>query len=347
MQNNLLKAGILAIILIILGFTSWELYLRSTGLTIDYDDGETLWSHKRGKVYMPQDKATVFIGSSRIKYDLDTDTWRQLTGEEPVQLAIEGATPLPILHDLANDEDFKGKLIIDVSEILFFNKAKQPTIEPNKCLAYYKDLTPSEKASFHISCAAESRFVFLDKYNFSTNGMLDKLQIPNRKGVFQMPIFPLDFGRVNIDRQNKMTDKFLADTNLQNQVRGIWGFLAKNTLEPPVTGKALDGLIMEVAASVNKIKSRGGTVVFVRTPSSGPFLMGENMGYPRQQYWDRLLKETRTQGIHFMDYKETASYVCPEFSHLAPSDAVHYTKQLVRILEQEKGWKFSRNTNRI
>jgi len=35
-------------------------------------------------------------------------------------LAIEGSCPRPILEDLANDQNFKGKLIVDVTEGLFF-----------------------------------------------------------------------------------------------------------------------------------------------------------------------------------------------------------------------------------
>ena len=96
-----------------------------------------------------------------------------------------------------------------------------------------------------------------------------------------------------------------------------------------------------VQVSVDKIKAHGGQVIFVRTPSSGPFLMGETMGYPREKYWNRLLLVTKCDGIHFQDYPEIAHLQCPEFSHLSQADAILYTKTFVRILG-EKGWKFSR-----
>ncbi len=94
--NKFFKAGLLCLFLVIAFSISWELYWRSKGVTIAYDDGKELWADKRAMVYEPADKATVFIGSSRNKYDLDTDTWRSFTGEEPIQLAFEGASPLPI-----------------------------------------------------------------------------------------------------------------------------------------------------------------------------------------------------------------------------------------------------------
>src|SRR4051812_26627666 len=112
-SRNLLKAGILTVILVSLSLAGWEFYLRSKGVNVAYDDGEALWSDKRAMVYEPADKATVFIGSSRHKYDLDIATWKSITDDHPVQLAIEGESPLPVLDDLANDKNFKGKLVVD------------------------------------------------------------------------------------------------------------------------------------------------------------------------------------------------------------------------------------------
>lgn len=65
------KAALMALALVLAFFISWELYLRNKGVVADYDDGPELWAHTRSMVYEPANKATVFIGSSRIKYDLD------------------------------------------------------------------------------------------------------------------------------------------------------------------------------------------------------------------------------------------------------------------------------------
>jgi hypothetical protein len=86
-----------------------------------------------------------------------------------------------------------------------------------------------------------------------------------------------------------MTEQFLKDTNQQNQVKGVWAFLGKISKEPPASGAKLDSIFSIVKVAVDKIKARGGDVIFVRTPSSGPFLMGENMGYPRTKYFDKLV----------------------------------------------------------
>src|SRR5690349_5064953 len=120
-NENLAQPALFALLLFILAIASWEIYLRNDGSDNAYDDTPALFAHTRGQVYLPKDESTVFIGSSRIKFDLDVPTWKALTGDIPVQLACVGSTPLPVLYDLAKDPKFKGKLVIDVTEVLFFS----------------------------------------------------------------------------------------------------------------------------------------------------------------------------------------------------------------------------------
>jgi hypothetical protein len=41
MQNrSLFKAGILTLVIVVLGITCWEVYLRTHGIGISYDDGK-------------------------------------------------------------------------------------------------------------------------------------------------------------------------------------------------------------------------------------------------------------------------------------------------------------------
>jgi len=337
---TLKKVAFFTVLLVIAFLGSWELYLRSKGVDNAYDDGSPLWSYHRARVYEPVDKATTFIGSSRIKFDLDIDTWESITGEKAIQLAFPGSSPLPQLYDLADDPEFKGKLVVDVTEILFFSEAPNAIERPSKGIEYYHDLTPTQKASFAINRPLESEFVFLDKENYSLNAMLDKLQIKSRPGVFMFPIFPSQFGRVKFNRQEYMTDEFVADTNLHNQVRGIWRFLGNASRNPPIAGEKLDSLLETIKVAVDKIEARGGDVIFVRTPSSGPFWGKEQQIYPREKYWDKLLEYTNQPGIHFADNPRTDHYFCPEFSHLTPADAIDYTHHFIQDIQENTHWSF-------
>jgi hypothetical protein len=339
-EKSILKAALLMLVIVVVVVGSYELYLRNQGKTISYDDGTALWSDKRAMTSEPKDKSIVFIGSSRIKYDLDIPTWEKTTGFHAVQLAVEGSCPRPILEDLANDPNFKGKLVIDVTEGLFFSNAPPNMESPVKNIKYFHDRTPAQRASFELNKVLESQFVFLDKESFSLNARLDQLELKSRPGVFMMPIFPYDFGRTTFDRQAYMTDKFTQDMKLRIQVMNIWKFFSDmHKLAPPMPASELEGIFKSVKVAVDKIKARGGEVLFVRTPSSGPYLQGETIGFPRAQYWDKLLKYTNCPGIHFQDYPAIAHFDCPEFSHLKKTDAVIYTKNFIEILDKEKGWK--------
>ena len=156
----MVKAALLMLTLVVVIVGGCEWYLRSKNVVLAYDDGPPLWSHKRGRVYEPSEKTVVFIGSSRIKYDLNIPTWENLTGTKAVQLAIEGSNPRPILEDLANDPKFKGRLVVDVTEGLFFSNAPPNVSSPNKNIQYYHDLTPAQRVSFWLNKPVESAFVF-------------------------------------------------------------------------------------------------------------------------------------------------------------------------------------------
>ncbi len=338
---NLKKAGILALIMIVIVIGCWEYYLRAQKLKVAYDDGEVLWSDKRAMVYESPDKATVFIGSSRNKYDLDIATWQNFTGDHPIQLAIEGECPRLVLQDLANDKNFRGKLIVDVTEGLFFSSAPNNNTKPKEHIDYYKNRTPAQRAGFQINHLLESQFVFLDKDYFSLNALLYKLPIKKRKGVFALPFdFVMEFGRITFDRQNIMMEKFLVDTSLQNQIKGLWLFFDKINKESPVSGDSLQHVLASVKNATDRIKARGGQVLFVRTPSSGYYWPTECKNFPREKYWNQLLFFTNCPGIHFKDYPEIANFECPEWSHLSQPQAIVWTKNLIEILQKEKGWTF-------
>jgi hypothetical protein len=339
------KAALLMVVIVIAVVGSWEIFLRQKGVDASYDDAPALFAHARTRIYQPADKATVFIGSSRMKYDLDIADWEKDTHTEAIQLSCIGSTPIPVLVDLANDPQFKGRLVVDVTEILFFSNNPFFAERPAKGLKYFKDFTPAQKASLGLDRVVESQLVFLDKDNYSLNAELDKLEIPNRPGFFAMPLFPMEFERTGFSRQSYMQEKMVADTNLQNRVKGIWDFLG-NAMRaaPPTSEKDLEDIFNTVKTSVDKIKARGGEVIFTRTPSSGRFLMGENMGFPRAKYWDKLLTVTGCSGIHFADYPPLSQLVCPENSHLSPAGSLVYTQSLISILQKEKGWAFNHTT---
>lgn len=345
-EKTLFKPAVLSLTIVAIVVLSFEIYLRNHGAIIDYDDGEALWANNRSMVYEPADKSLVFIGSSRIKYDLDLATWKGLTKVHAIQLAMEGSSPRPVLTDLANDLSFKGNVIIDVTEGLFFSMAPPFMETPIKNIKYYHDQTPAQKVSFELHRMVESQLVILNKDYYSLNAQLDQLQLQSRPGVFMMPIFPMNFDKTTFERQEYMTDSFVENKSECDQVKNIWAFFAKmGEGAPPTPPEVYDGIFAAVKADVDKIKLRGGSVLFVRTPSSGPYFQGENMEFPKDKFWDRLLKETNSPGIHFKDYPAMANFDCPEFSHLKLQDAVIFTQLFFEELLKHPGFSYLKSNN--
>lgn len=339
--SNLKKAGILTVVLITALLIGWEIYWRSNGFPISYDDDASLWSTKRIDVYQPADAATVFIGSSRIKFDLDIPTWEKITGDKAIQLSMVGTSPRPFLTDLANDKKFKGNLIIDVTEGLFFGRnTKRTEKTSSEFEAFYKKWTPAQRFSSYVDYIVESQLVFLDKNNFSLNALLDELPIKDRKGVFKLPLFPKGFSLNTSERQSFMDEEFVKNTLQQKQQQNNWIILGSLDKTPGISGDTLATVFKQIKNDIDKIRARGGQVLFVRTPSTGAYREAEKIAYPREKYWDAMLSYTNTPGIYFEDYPSITHFICPEWSHLTPKDAIVFTKNFIDILVKEKGWAF-------
>lgn len=345
-NDHFIKAAILSAAIVIIAMASWEFYLRNKGISFSFDDNEALWAYKRSQIYK-EPGATFFIGSSRIKFDVNIPTWENITGQKAIQLALVGTSPQLILKDLADDKNFKGKLVVDGTEMILYSRDPGDQVNASKSIKYYKNITPAQRVSFSIDYFLQSNLVFLESKKFSLNGIMDNITVPDRKGIPAFHGFPIGFEPTTFDRQNVMSPDFIKDTSRQRRVKEIWaqfGLLNKNL---GITGDTLQKIFADVKASVDKIKARGGQVIFVRPPASGEMREAEKKAYPREQYWDKLLAYTKTEGIHFEDYPETAHFICPEWSHLSPDDAKIYTAHLIKILKEEKGWKFNHSEKKL
>ena len=94
----------------------FELDLRYQGWSPSVSDSAELWSFYRKRASELGDKAIILVGKSRIQVGADLDEIRRMTHLEPVQLAIDGTTPVPVMEDLADDPRITGTIILDFSE---------------------------------------------------------------------------------------------------------------------------------------------------------------------------------------------------------------------------------------
>jgi hypothetical protein len=309
----------------------WEMYWRSEGfVTHDYVDDSGLWAIQRRRVDREGDSATVLIGSSRILFDADLEAWGELwDGRRPIQLALEGTSPRGVLTTLAEDEDFSGLLVIGVTEGLFFaTRGGYLGAWPERAAKE----TPSQWLGQRIFMELEDLFAFID-WDTRLGSIIKRQPWPLREGMYaDSDVRKL--GRKNRERYTHLSPRVEHDSAYREIARNIWlEFLQMPPeLRPPLTDATVDTIVTEVRRDVERIRSRGGEVAFVRFPSTGPFREAERMGLPRERYWDRLVAEVDAVGIHFEDHPELQGYLLPEWSHLSQSEATRFTRNLVPLL---------------
>ena len=83
---------------------------------------------------------------------------------------------------------------------------------------------------------------------------------------------------------------------------------------------------------VDKIRARGGEVVFVRPPSAPDLRTIEDKHVPRARVWDAILAYTHSNGVHIDDLPAVQNLTLPEASHLSRACATVFTDAYLRDL---------------
>ena len=319
----------------------WEIHARASGYQPTLNDTPDLWSEKRATV---QPDSLVLLGTSRMLFDIDLEVLEKGLGQRPTQLAIVGSSPFPILADLAADETFRGTVLLDIVPAMFLAPPGSPPFEASeKALRRYYSWNHAQKWSHRLGIQLESRIAFLKQEDLTLAKLLEKLPIPNRANALIGPAFPPYFYTLDRDRRARMfSEAAMVGTPLQQRVANGW--LPLFTMPPPPTfiplpqfqqmmGQAMETRFRETAKHVAAIQSRGGKVVFLRLPVTGPLVEREEKLAPRAVTWDRLLRENNVPAIHFAEHRDLNAFDCPEWSHLSAEDSVEFTRRLVPHLQ--------------
>jgi hypothetical protein len=189
----------------------------------------------------------------------------------------------------------------------------------------------------------ERRLAFLNKEDLTLNQLLLTLKFANREQVKAPPTLPPHFHEVDEERQGGMTDFAANNTALQKRIQQIW--LPLFTPPPPKKGLSPEEIsagrekmgkfiLGRAKKAVDKIRTRGGEVLFLRLPSTGELRALENKFTPRAHIWNHLLRVTTAPGIHFEDYPQLSGFDCPEWSHLNKKDATEFTRRLIPLFKE-------------
>lgn len=311
----------------------YELYWRYVEKWPAGHDLENLdyWADWRGKVDELGKDDVIIMGSSRGHFDINIHLWDSITGTRPIMLAYPGSSPFHPLADLVENTEFNGLLVMSVAPGLFFTVKDSWGAGRGKAFVdHYYNRTYAQRFSHWIYQYIDPQFSYIQE-ELRLRNLINRLPFENRDSVWHPDIWP---PMVHMDeyRNIRMLHGMETDTVIQNRQTAIW--------TPPVWKNrykdSVDVIMDHYVKMVKKLKDRGARVVFIRPPVTGGYLENEPRLFPREAYWDRLLRETDCPGYHFMDHPDTKGMIPPEWSHLNRKDADLYTKTIIHQLRQDQ-----------
>src|SRR5258708_16119594 len=245
-----------------------ELDWGSTGVTRGYYNSNGEWAQQRRRIDEGEGGKRVLLGASRVLFDVQLRVWEKATGERPIQLAMEGTSPLPMLEDLATDPHFNGRVLVGVAPQVFFpGIAARSDVVP-----YFHNESPSQRIGTWLSMhLLEPYFAFYDP-DFKLNTVVKRQNWPARPGVPTL-LAPRKLSMSEADRNTHVLDKLVTDSAYRELARRIWaqefGHPRPGMETPEKARKVIDEQITRAAAAVAKLRARRVPVGFVRPPPSG------------------------------------------------------------------------------
>jgi len=322
--------ALIVTVLVILFTSLWEWRMRTLELIpgdlgADYD----VWAELRRQVDK-RDVPVVIIGDSRILFDSDLDRATQLISVRPLQLAIAGGSGVPILENLADDPHFKGLAIVGMAETAYFD-TQYAAVRPQKAVELSRWESPSKRGSFLIQRVISHGLAMLDDdYQLSTLVFrLDQDWRPGVKGPYDAVWKAQETAAGG---QSWLWRRLEHDQRMSEHTRNVWHQLFS---PKPLDDESIKAVLVRTKIAVDKIRARGGDVVFVRPPSAPDLRTVEDKHLPRAKGWDALLAYTHTNGIHIDDLPAAQNLTLPESSHLSRACATVFTDAYIRSLADQ------------
>lgn len=297
-----------------------EMMWRSQGYSPSVRDDADLWALERRRVDQANPHVLAILGASRIQVGFSLETFRErYPGIAPIQLAVDGSSPVAALRDLAEDEDFQGlvicSLICEWMEPDFWDTQSE-YVSRNKSISLDSQLDR------RISAYLQSRLSVLHpELNFRrvAYALLQSGGLPEEYYIRTYP------------ERRREADYTLVDVEARLRARSK----GAQQHQPSDPAEWLSNA-REVADLALRITARDGRIAFVRLPSSGPTREADHRAYPRDLYWDRFASIAEVPVLHYEDIDGYEEIPLPDYSHVDRRDAVQYTNLLLDALEREQ-----------
>jgi hypothetical protein len=306
-QSWLLAA---AIVVLLLG--GWELVLRQRGVIPSIEADKEAWILTRARL---KPGSTVVTGTSRIQAVIDPELWMtEVGGEPPIDLALRGSTPIPVLEDLAADTAYHGLVLTEILPMYVYDLRSDGEALVQEYLTAYRNArsSPATRWEAWLRVNVLGHFAFrrqqvLPDESFSTL-LHGRIPAPPYNSMRPDRYHPVSWEKMGVefDRPEIMDTIVFRPTILKTR---------------PAQGAPLDSLFRRIQNSVAAIERHGGHVVFLRFPACGGRKLFEERYCPVSTYWEPLRALTSAPMIDVATDSTVATLHCFDGSHIDVSDA--------------------------
>lgn len=319
-----------------------ELRLWGRGIHATTVDSEAVWLHERERASVLGDRAVVLIGASRIQTDVDLDVLRADTGMEPVQLAIDGNSFVPVLAGLARDPRVRGTVVVSFSD----DAVAMPERQGRAAETYEKDfeLQKPVRLDYRIVEAALTDAVRTRLRSYADGARPISSLMKRIIGTSpQYAVFLPD--------RSRLADYSQLDRSVAYYNRVVHQLGQNFVIEPGTNYANVDAelaaridalaslpndMYLQRAAAIVKdaeaIEARGGRVIFVVMPTAGLIRRMEEHQFPRADFWDRFAAMTHSRAVHWEDVPVLQNLKVPDGSHIDYHDRPALTRVLISVL---------------
>lgn len=308
-------------------------------------DSKERWAKERFRANELGNRALVLIGASRIQLGIDLETLRRESQLEPIQLAVDGSSFIPVLKNLASDPLMQGTVLIDYNpgavegalasdqgaSTTFVNEYKKNMAKP---IFFSLDLVEKFlSGNLHES---------LRSYSDGANPLMS-LQwriIPNQRATRYLITHP-DRSRLADYKLVSMPDFYYRrvarnlgeERSINIAATDVEQVLKRriDLLQPHDNSVYIQG-IKYIRQLVAEIQSHGGKVLFVEIPTSGMVREIDDKRYPHANFLDLFEKEIGVPFMNSVNNPTLRSFVCPDGSHLDFRDRARFTAMMAQFL---------------
>ncbi len=339
-----------ALFIFALFVAAMEIRLAVRGFRPTATDSEWSWVTQRERASRLGDRALILVGASRVLLDVDLDVLRRETGLEPVQLAIDGSSFVPVLEDLADDPSITGTVLVGYQDNVVAS-----TDGESAAVGFIAAWRRRERSlgipTFSSMESALTDWVHarLRSYadgarpvtSLTTRIVAPKptpqylITMPDRSWLadyskVDMPGFY--YGRVQRTLGESVPVKpGMTWADLDAEIR------RRIDAMPTADASRVDERSKRVAAMVQKIRARGGHVEIAAFPTDGLVRAIDEKRYPRAMFLDRFAAIVGTKTISAADAPALAAFKCPDGSHIDDRDRAAFTVALSDALSVGPG----------